>query len=496
MDTIITTMESEFRASRRDWLGLVVLSLPGLLCSMDFTVLNVALPTLSADLAPTPTQMLWIVDIYAFVLASALLPMGTLGDRAGRRRLLMIGAAAFGCASVVAAFARSPSILIGARAALGLAGATLTPTTLSLIRNIFRDTNQRAVAIAIWACSFSLGAILGPILGGVLLKVYWWGAVFLIGVPVMALILILAPLLLPEYRVANFGSIDFPSALLSLGAALPTVYGLKRIASEGFTWASTAAILLGVVTAILFIRRQKSISNPMIVLTTVRNPVVAVPLVIYALGSFVSFGTPVLIEQYMQLVLGLSPLQSALWSLPCAVTFIVGSSAAPFAARRVPSSWVILAGLGLATAGLLLLSRIDEKSALLFTTASRCLPMLGLALVFNLVIGHAVGNAPPKEAGALSALAEAASDLGGALGIALLGSLSTAIYRVSLPERFQVGDMLSGTLASAQMRANHIGGEAGAMLEQVSHLAYLRGFHVAMLTAGIPLALTTALTHK
>src|SRR5262249_6676744 len=209
-----------------------VMGVPCMLYSMDLTVLNLALPRVSADLRPTSAQLLWIVDIYGFVLAGMLITMGTLGDRIGRRRLLLIGAAAFGAGSILAAFSRTAEMLIATRALLGVAGATLAPSTLSLIRNMFLDERQRTVAIGVWISSYSFGAVIGPFVGGWLLESFWWGSVFLIGVPVMALLLVLGPLVLPEFKDPNAGQLDLTSSLLSLLAVLPVIYGLKQMAQD------------------------------------------------------------------------------------------------------------------------------------------------------------------------------------------------------------------------------------------------------------------------
>src|SRR5262245_28495534 len=234
------------KAGRREWLGLSVIALPCLLYSMDLTVLNLALPRISADLRPTSAQLLWIVDIYGFVLAGLLITMGTLGDRIGRRRLLLIGAAAFGVASVLAAFSRSAEMLIAARAVLGLAGATLAPSTLSLIRNMFHNPHQRSVAVGVWVTSYSAGAAIGPPLGGILLQHFWWGSVFLVSVPVMALLLTLGPVLLPEFRDPEARRLDPASALLSLAAVLFAIYGLKQMAQDGPGWRPALFVAAGV----------------------------------------------------------------------------------------------------------------------------------------------------------------------------------------------------------------------------------------------------------
>src|SRR6478672_8320735 len=203
------------RAGRREWIGLAVIALPCMLYSMDLTVLDLAVPQISADLKPSSTQLLWILDIYGFLVAGSLITMGSLGDRVGRRRLLLIGAATFGATSVLAAFSTSPAMLIASRALLGLAGATLAPSTLSLIRNMFLDPAQRRLAIGIWGTSYSVGGAMGPLIGGIVLQHYWWGAVFLIGAPVMLLLLVAGPLLLPEFRDPEAGRLDIPSATLS-----------------------------------------------------------------------------------------------------------------------------------------------------------------------------------------------------------------------------------------------------------------------------------------
>src|SRR5215211_7552639 len=250
------------KASRREWVGLAVLALPCLLYSMDLEVLYLAVPKLSADLGPTSSQLLWITDIYGFLVAGFLITMGTLGDRIGRRRLLLIGAGAFGAASIVAAFSSSPEMLIASRALLGIAGATLAPSTLSLIRNMFEDEGQRTVAIGIWITSFSAGAAVGPLAGGVLLESFHWGSVFLLAVPVMALLLVLGPRLLPEYKDPEPGRLDLPSVALSLAAVLAVIYGAKTSATSGVGFTSSAAVVAGLVLGAVFVERQRRLAAP------------------------------------------------------------------------------------------------------------------------------------------------------------------------------------------------------------------------------------------
>ena len=250
------------RAGRREWIGLAVIALPCLLYSMDLTVLHLAVPRLSVDLEPSSAQLLWIIDIYGFFVAGSLITEGTLGDRIGRRRLLLIGAAMFAIASVLAAFSKSAAMLIATRALLGIAGATVAPSTLSLIRNMFLDPRQRTTAVSIWLMSYSLGGAIGPLLGGVMLEHFWWGSVFLISVPVMALILVLGPMLLPEFRDPNAGKPDLTSAALSLAAVLTMIYGLKRMAQNGLTVTPIAFVIAGVLIGVAFVRRQERLTDP------------------------------------------------------------------------------------------------------------------------------------------------------------------------------------------------------------------------------------------
>src|SRR5437879_1217158 len=255
---------STHKAPRSAWVGLAVLALPCMITVMDLTVLNLALPHLTAALNPSGTQLLWIVDIYGFMLAGALIPVGGLGDRIGRRKLLLFGAVAFGTASALAAFSTSALMLIGARALLGLAGAALVPSTLSLLSTLFPDETERTKAIGVWGASFAVGAVIGPLVGGVLLEHFWWGSVFLVGVPIMVLLLIVAPLLLPEFRDPNAGQPDLLSWLLSIASILLVIYGLKQIVQDGLTWIPVLSIVVGLGLAALFLRRQRPLADPML----------------------------------------------------------------------------------------------------------------------------------------------------------------------------------------------------------------------------------------
>ena len=275
------------RAGRREWIGLAVLALATMLYSIDLTVLHLAVPSLSADLEPS-SQLLWIVDIYGFLLAGSLVKMGTLGDWIGRRRMLLIGAGAFGVASLLAAFSTSAEMLIGARALLGVAGATLAPSTLSLIRTMFHDPAQRTAAIGAWITSFSVGAVVGPPLGGLLLEFFWWGSVFLLAIPVMAVLLVLGPLLLPEHRDPEARRFDLISTALSLAGVLATIYGLKQIVQDGLGWLPVVFVLAGLSVGLAFVRRQRRLAEPLVDLRLFRAPAFSAALAVSVAGVWAS----------------------------------------------------------------------------------------------------------------------------------------------------------------------------------------------------------------
>ncbi|WP_068876323.1 MULTISPECIES: MFS transporter [unclassified Phenylobacterium] len=455
------------KATRREWIGLALIVLPCLLYSMDLTVLNLAIPSLSADLAPSATQLLWIVDIYGFMVAGWLITMGTLGDRIGRRRILMFGAAAFGAASVIAALAPTAEALIAARALLGVAGATIAPSTLSLIRHMFQDEGQRTVAIGAWGTGYAAGGLIGPVLGGVLLQWFPWGSVFLLAVPVMVLVLIAAPILLPEYKDPNAGRPDLLSAGLSLTAVLAMVYGLKHLAEHGPSALAGGAVLLGALLALGFVRRQQRLTDPLIDLALFRSKTFSTALTMNMLGCLVIFGTFLFIAQYLQLVLGLSPLEAGLWQLPSAAATTVGSMASPWFVSRGRPSRVVAGGFALMAAGFVLLS-LAPWGGLPMIVAGCVVMSIGLGPTFVLTSDLILNAAPPERAGGAGAISETGSEFGGVMGIALLGSLGVAIYQALAP----ASDHASLGLAVAE--AERIGGQAGAALLADSREAFVR----------------------
>jgi DHA2 family multidrug resistance protein-like MFS transporter len=472
------------RAGRREWIGLAVIALACVLYVMDLTVLHLAVPAISADLQPSSAQLLWIIDIYGFLVAGSLITMGTLGDRIGRRRLLMIGAAAFGVASVLAAFSTSAEMLIATRALLGVAGATLAPSTLSLIRNMFLDPRQRTVAIGVWITSFSVGAAIGPLLGGLVLEFFWWGAVFLLAVPVMALLLVLGPRFLPEYRDPEAGRPDLRSAALSLVAVLAVIFGLKQIAQEGLAWLPAISIVAGVAVGVAFVRRQRRLADPFIDLRLFRIPAFTASLAAYGLGILLVFGGFLFLPQYLQLVLGLSPLEAGLWTLPWALAFVVGSNLTPVIVRRVRPAVLMAAGLVLAAAGFAVFTQVDATSGFPVIVTGSVVFSLGTAPVFTLTNDLIIGSVPPERAGAAAGISETAAEFGGALGIAIFGSIGVAIYRgamaVAVPAGvpFEAAEAARDTLGGAIEVAGQLPGRLGPALIDASREAFTQGLHL------------------
>ncbi|MDQ5816721.1 MAG: MFS transporter [Actinomycetota bacterium] len=476
------------RASRKEWIGLAVIAVACLLYVMDLSVLYLAVPSLTRDLEPSSSQLLWITDIYGFLVAGFLITMGTLGDRIGRRRVLLTGAAAFGAASILAAFSTSAEMLIGARALLGVAGATVAPSTLSLIRNMFLDPHQRTVAIGVWGTSFAAGGAIGPLVGGGLLEFFWWGSVFLINVPVMTLLLVLGPRLLPEFRDPAAGRLDLTSAAMSLAAVLSVIYGLKQIAQDGLAWSAALCIAAGLAVGVAFVRRQTTLEDPLIDLELFRVPKFSVSVASNALTGFVVFGMFLYIAQYLQLVLGLSPLQAGLWTLPSSVGVIAGSMMAPVIGRWVRPAFAVAGGLVMAALGFGILTQVDATAGLPLVVTGSVVFSLGLGPVFILATDLILGTAPPERAGAASAISETGAEFGGALGIALLGSVGAAVYRSEVTEAIPDGvppaaqeaarDTLGGALAAAQQLPDQI----GQKLVDAAHVAFTDGLH---LTAAI-----------
>ncbi len=476
------------RAGRREWIGLAVLTLPALLASMDLSVLFMAAPWLAADLAPTGAQLLWIMDAYGFLMAGLLLTMGALGDRIGRRRLLLIGAAAFGAASVIAAYAPNAELLILARALLGIGGATLAPSTLALLRGMFADPSQRRAAIGVWTGAFTGGIAVGPIVGGLLLEHFWWGSVFLINVPVMALLLVLGPVLLPEFRDPANGRFDLMSALLSIAAVLSVVHGVKELVHGG---SAALPALAGLVVGALFFRRQLRRPDPLIDVRLFRDGGFSAAFGGYVMMIVGSAGLGYLAVQYLQVVLELRPFTAALWQLPTVAATGIGIACATTLVQRLRPAVLAGAALLVAAIGFLLVSRVEVDTGPGVMIAAYSVVTLGTGMLVPLAIDLIVSAAPAHRAGAAAGLSEAGSELGGALGIAVLGSIAAAVYR----SQFVPGEVppaATETVGSAIAVADTLPDGLAEALIADAQRAFTDGFTTAAKVMALLLTLTAA----
>lgn len=487
------------RAGRREWLGLGLLVLPSMLLFMMLTILFLAIPHMAADLAPSSTQLLWILDIYGFLMAGFLVTMGTLGDRIGRRRLLIIGAAVFGVVSVVASFTDDPAMMIFWRAVLGIAAATQMPATLGLIFAMFRDAKQRGVAIGAWAAGISAGVALGPLLSGILLEAFSWRATFLVAAPVMAVVVIGAPLLLPEHRDPNAGRLDLLSVLLLLATLLPFIYGVKSFAKEESTAVSLLTIAAGVAFGAWFVIRQLRSSAPVLDVRLFANRTVSGALVVFILAATGLGGVYLMFTQYLQLVAGLSPLQTGLAILPGALVLIVVATSAPILARRVRPGNVIAIGLAVQVIGYLMLTQVDSTSGLPLLIAGFIVLYPAVSPSMALTTDLVVGSVPPEKAGAASGLSTTASDLGISLGIAIVGSIGVATYRGEIDGTLPSGlpaeaaaaakDSIDGAVSAA----GQLPGELGTAVLESARAAFTSGLNIGAVVAAAIAAVAAVL---
>ncbi|WP_089314779.1 MFS transporter [Actinomadura mexicana] len=457
----------------RAWLGLFVVLGPVLLVSMDGSILFLAMPRISQALAPTAEQALWVLDIYGFAVGSLLIVFGSLGDRYGRLKLLMIGTTIFGLASAAAAFAPSPELLIAARALMGVAGATLLPSALALLSELFVDPRRRAQAIGIFAAAFATGFAIGPVIGGVLLERFWWGSVFLINLPVVGLFLVFAPVLLGEVRATRPGRVDVTSVVTSATGLLLAIYSLKRIAAEGLSPLPVLAGLTGAVLLAWFATRQRHLHHPLMDLSLFGDRTFTVAIVTGLLPLAAWSATAYLAGIYLQSVLGLAVLQAALLALPGAAVLTITCIITPAVVDRVGKRTALLICHFSIAAGLLLLLPTTVHGGVGWYVASTVVAGVGYGLSFALVADTAVGAVPPERAGAAGAIAETSNEIGNALGIALLGSLAALLFRLQGPA---FAPTLDETLQIPKLTTTFV---------DEAKSAFVLGLHASVAVAGL-----------
>ncbi|GGA71806.1 MFS transporter [Pseudoclavibacter endophyticus] len=481
-------------ASARQWAGLIALALAVFTICTDATVLDLAIPAISEALRPTGTQLLWIIDVYSFIVAGLLLTMGTLGDRIGRRRLLLIGSAGFAVASGIGAFATSAEMLIAARALLGIAGATLMPSTLGLIRTLFDDARQRSFAIGVWAAAAGAGTAVGPLLGGWLLERFWWGSVFIVNIPVMVVLIVAVPLLVHEARDTSPGRFDLVSAIVSIAAVVGVVYAIKEFAAHGFRLDALVAGTAGLALGWWFVRRQRR-PDPMLDLSLFAIPRFSAGVASNGLSAFAFAGVLFVGSQYLQTVLGFGPLAAGLMMLPGVGISVLGSLIAAPVADRVGPGRTIAGSLVMSAAGAALLAFCGTDTSPLVFMSGYALLGVGAGVVTALASDLVVGAAPAARASNASSISETGYELGISLGVAVLGSVVLAIYRSGLeldaldPAGARVA---SDTIGGAMAAAHELGGVEGALIAVSAAEAFVSGMHVAAVATAIVMMVTAA----
>jgi DHA2 family multidrug resistance protein-like MFS transporter len=477
-------------AGRREWVGLAVLGLPTFLVSMDFSVLYLCVPHLTADLAPSGVQQLWIVDVYGFLIAGFLVTMGTIGDRIGRKKLLLIGGAVFGVASISAAFSTSPEMLIASRALLGVAGAAVTPSVLALVTGMFADENERSRALAIYLTCFMGGATLGPLVGGVLLNYFWWGSVFLVAVPGIVLLLAFGPSLLPDRRAPRAGKLDPVSVVLSLAAILPFVYGLKALARNGWQWFPAVALVFGIAVGVVFVQRQRRLEQPLLDLRMFGNRTFSSALVLSFVTAMVGAGTLLLVTLYLQNVIGLTPLAAGLLLVVPNVIMIIGNLSTPPLATHIRPAYLIAGGLIVAGAGYTTFTLADTTSGPWMIFIAMCVVMLGTAPLAALCNHLAMGTVPPDKAGSGASILQTTIEFALGLGIATLATLGTVVYRNNVEGSLaavppDAADAARESIDRAVAAAGQLPAEQSGALLAAARDAFTSGVHVVGVVSAV-----------
>ncbi|WP_344472423.1 DHA2 family efflux MFS transporter permease subunit [Nonomuraea monospora] len=474
---------------KNKWSCLAVACLATLLLSLDLTVLHLALPSLVADLGATSTELLWISDMYGFALAGLLVTMGNLGDRIGRKRLLLIGAVAFGAASAVTAYAPTPELLIAARALLGVAGATIMPSTLSIIRNVFTEPAERTAAVGIWSGMSAAGFAVGPVVGGLLLDHFWWGSVFLINVPIMAVVVVTGFLVLPESRNPDAGRIDLVSVVLSFTGVVTVIYAVKEAAHQGVGHADVvAAGVAGVALLALFVWRQTRLAEPLIDVRLFARRAFTASILTNLLAIFAMSAMMLMFAWYLQLVLGWSPLQAGLAQLPGGLSGAVGGVLAARLIRHLGRNGVVALGLALNAGSFLYYATLGTELNYLTLLPVMVIGGMGVGFAFTVNNDNVLATAPRQRAGAAAAVSETSFELGGALGIAILGTVLTSAYRAALdlPAGVPGGAAAGESLAGALSVAATLPADQAGQLVRAAQAAFLDGVHLtSLVTAGL-----------
>ncbi|MER7575497.1 MFS transporter [Streptomyces sp. NPDC126514] len=474
-------------AGANRWVVLVVLCASLLLVAVDATVLHVAVPAVTEDLRPGGIELLWIVDIYPLVCASLLILFGTLGDRVGRRRILLLGYALFGVASALAALADTAQVLIAARALLGVGGAMIMPATLSILRQVFPDRRERALAIGIWSAVAAVGAAVGPLLGGFLLEHFWWGSVFLVNIPLMLVSLPVGRLLLPESKGDGRGPWDVVGALMAAAALFGMVLGVKRLGGGDLDVVGVLPLLVGGALLALFVRRQRRRAHPLVDLRMFARPAFSTSVGCIVLAMLALVGLELIAAQYLQLVLGLSPLETGLRLLPLTFAAMGAGLAGARMLRRFGPRRMVCSGFFLTAFAVVLLTAMGGTDDPALMLSGFVLLGFGLETTLFGAYESMLSEAPPEQAGGAAAIGETSYQLGAGIGIALLGTVMNAAYAPGLSSVPGVPASASAaagnSLGEAYEVAGQLGGAAGETLRAAARDCFVHGLHVTLLVS-------------
>ncbi|MGW0735773.1 MFS transporter [Streptomyces sp. NPDC002851] len=471
------------------WVILVVLCVSLAIVAIDSTVLHVAVPAVTEDLKPGGIQLLWIVDSYPLVCASLLILFGTLGDRVGRRRVLLLGYGLFGVASALAALAHDPALLIAARALLGVGGAMIMPATLSIVRQVFPDRRERALAIGIWSAVAAVGAATGPLLGGFLLEHFWWGAVFLVNIPLMFASLLVGRWLLPESKGDRDGPWDVVGALMAAAGLFGLVLGVKRAGGgEGALSVMTLVpLLLGAALLVAFVRRQRRRKHPLVDLTLFARPAFGTSVGCIVLAMLALVGLMLIAAQYLQLVLGLSPLETGLRMVPLTVAAMAGGLSGSFILPRLGPRRMVAFGFCLTAGAVLLLTLMGHRDNLALLLTGFVLLGFGLQTTLFGAYESMLSDVTQGQAGGAAAIGETAYQLGGGIGIAFIGSVMNAAYAPGIGSVPGVpaaaSEAAKHSLGEAYEVANGLDAAAGDALRTAAQGSFVHGLHVTLLAS-------------
>jgi EmrB/QacA subfamily drug resistance transporter len=495
----MSMVEAHPQGYERRWWILAVLCLSLLVIGLDNTILNVALPTLVRDLNASDSQLQWIIDAYVLVFAGLLLTAGSLSDRFGRRSALGIGLLVFGAGSVASAFATSASVLIGTRALMGVGGALIMPSTLSILTNVF-PPGERGRAIGIWAGVSGLGIGLGPVVGGLLLDRFWWGSVFLVNVPVVIVAFVAGRLIVPNGKDPAAPRIDPVGVVLSVTGLVALVYAIIEAPSRGWTngselaWFAAAAVLLG-----SFVWWELQSDHPMLNVRFFENPRFTAANMSITLVFFALFGSLFFLTQYLQFILGYTPLQAGLRTAPIALVMIVVAPITGMLVHRLGNKVLVVAGMSVVAIGLFLMSRMTATSGYGLVLGSILVLASGMSLAMTPATESVMGSLPRDKAGVGSAMNDTTRQIGGALGVAVLGSVFTSAYSSGLAGVLPrlsaaVGAQVESSVGAALGVARSIGGASGQGLANVAVGSFIDAMSRALVLGSLVALLGAAIS--